>query len=93
LAGANGAHGEPQITVSGVNKVFGEGSSAVVALKDINLEITPGEFVCVLGPSGCGKSTLLNAIAGFSLPTSGVLEVAGKAVTTPGPDRQGRCAS
>jgi NitT/TauT family transport system ATP-binding protein len=87
LAGANGAHGEPQITVSGVNKVFGEGSSAVVALKDINLEITPGEFVCVLGPSGCGKSTLLNAIAGFSLPTSGVLEVAGKAVTTPGPDR------
>jgi NitT/TauT family transport system ATP-binding protein len=77
----------PQIRASGVSKIFGHEPSAVVALKDINLEITPGEFVCVLGPSGCGKSTLLNAIAGFSPPTSGVLEVSGKAVTTPGPDR------
>lgn len=87
MAGPNGAFAEPQILASGVNKIFGEGASAVIALKDIDLEITPGEFVCVLGPSGCGKSTLLNAIAGFSLPTSGVLEVSGKAVTAPGPDR------
>jgi NitT/TauT family transport system ATP-binding protein len=76
-----------QIRASRVNKIFGKEPSAVVALKDIDLQITPGEFVCLLGPSGCGKSTLLNAIAGFSLPTSGSLEVAGKEVTAPGPDR------
>jgi NitT/TauT family transport system ATP-binding protein len=49
--------------------------------------VQPGEFVCLLGPSGCGKSTLLNAIAGFSLPTSGIIEVNGTAITRPGPDR------
>jgi NitT/TauT family transport system ATP-binding protein len=78
---------KPQIHIKDVQKVFGEGDDAVVALKDITLDIQPGEFVCLLGPSGCGKSTLLNAIAGFSLPTSGVLEVNGKPVTEPGPDR------
>jgi NitT/TauT family transport system ATP-binding protein len=77
----------PQIHVSGVSKVFGEGPSTVVALQDINLDISAGEFVCILGPSGCGKSTLLNAIAGFSLPTRGVVEVSRVPVTTPGPDR------
>lgn len=43
----------------------------VTALKDINLDINKGEFICVLGPSGCGKSTLLNIIAGFHKPTEG----------------------
>jgi ABC-type phosphate/phosphonate transport system ATPase subunit len=39
-----------------VSKIFDEGSSALVALKDIDLKITPGEFVCVLGPSGRAQS-------------------------------------
>lgn len=77
----------PQIRVSGVSKIFGEEPSSVMALQDINLDISAGEFVCILGPSGCGKSTLLNAIAGFSLPTRGVIEVSGMPVMTPGPDR------
>ncbi|WP_267548981.1 ABC transporter ATP-binding protein [Rhizobium rhizogenes] len=77
----------PQIIARGVNKIFGKEPAAVTALKDIDLEINAGEFVCLLGPSGCGKSTLLNAIAGFSLPTAGILEVSGKAVAAPGPDR------
>ncbi|MFZ4527207.1 MULTISPECIES: ABC transporter ATP-binding protein [Undibacterium] len=76
-----------QIQVKGVNKIFRTGDKEVVALRDIQLEIPEGQFVCLLGPSGCGKSTLLNAIAGFSLPTSGELIANGKAVTQPGPDR------
>jgi NitT/TauT family transport system ATP-binding protein len=75
------------ITISGVNKIFSTGERNVVALKDIDLTIPDGQFVCLLGPSGCGKSTLLNAVAGFSLPTSGSIVAGGKTVTGPGPDR------
>jgi NitT/TauT family transport system ATP-binding protein len=76
-----------QITISKVQKIFKTKDRDVVALHDIDLEIKPGEFVCLLGPSGCGKSTLLNAVAGFSLPTSGKISIDGKPITTPGPDR------
>jgi NitT/TauT family transport system ATP-binding protein len=75
------------IVVSNVGKVFQTADRELVALKDINLEIPPGQFTCLLGPSGCGKSTLLNAIAGFALPTSGVIEANGRTVTGPGPER------
>jgi NitT/TauT family transport system ATP-binding protein len=75
------------ITVAGVNKVFKTSEREVVALKEINLEIPKGQFVCLLGPSGCGKSTLLNAVAGFSLPSSGSIVADGKLVTGPGPER------
>ena len=75
------------ILVSQVNKVFQTAEREVVALKDINLEIPQGQFVCLLGPSGCGKSTLLNAVAGFAPPSSGSITVEGQAVTTPGPER------
>jgi NitT/TauT family transport system ATP-binding protein len=70
-----------------VRKVFSAGGREVVALDGIDLDVAPGEFVCLLGPSGCGKSTLLNAVAGFSLPTSGELTALGKPVTGPGPER------
>lgn len=75
------------IQVKAVNKVFKTGGKEVVALRDINLEIPEGQFVCLLGPSGCGKSTLLNAVAGFALPSSGAITVNGTTVTGPGPDR------
>lgn len=75
------------ITISGVNKIFTGNDREVVALKDINLEIEKGQFVCLLGPSGCGKSTLLNAVAGFSLPSSGTITADGTEITAPGPDR------
>jgi NitT/TauT family transport system ATP-binding protein len=67
--------------------VFGRDGQEVRALQAIDLEIPRGAFVCLLGPSGCGKSTLLNAVAGFSLPSSGTITVDGAAVTSPGPDR------
>lgn len=76
-----------EISIINVDKTFGSGESIVIALKEINLQISHGEFVCLLGPSGCGKSTLLNAIAGFSLPTHGEIVVKGDVVKEPGTDR------
>ena len=76
-----------QIILKNVNKVFKTTEREVIALKDINLEIKQGEFVCLLGPSGCGKSTLLNAVAGFALPSSGDISADDKKITAPGPDR------
>ena len=54
---------------------------SLVALDNIDLEVRPGEFLCIVGPSGCGKSTLLHLIAGLQPPTSGQVLVDGKAVS------------
>lgn len=62
-------------------------SNKVVALKNVNLNIRSGEFVCLLGPSGCGKSTLLYALAGHVKPTGGTVSIEGKHINGPGPDR------
>ncbi len=78
---------EPQIVVRHVHKLFRDGKREMVALEDVTASVRAGEFICLLGPSGCGKSTLLNAVAGFSLPTSGELTVGGRPVRGPGPDR------
>jgi ABC-type nitrate/sulfonate/bicarbonate transport system ATPase subunit len=58
----------------------------MTVLKDINLNILDGEMVCFLGPSGCGKSTLLRIIAGFELPTDGLVRINDKAVEGPSAD-------
>jgi putative ABC transport system ATP-binding protein len=60
-------------TISGLTKVYGEGRSAVHALRGVNLEIPQGEIVVLLGPSGSGKSTLLNIIGGLDRGTEGTV--------------------
>ncbi|WP_055549449.1 ABC transporter ATP-binding protein [Streptomyces sp. NBRC 110028] len=65
------------VRIGHVHKSFGRPGAAQPVLDDINLEIKPGEFVCILGASGCGKSTLLNLIAGLDRPTGGTIEVPG----------------
>jgi putative ABC transport system ATP-binding protein len=54
-----------------VSKVYRTGDVEVAALRDVDLEISKGEFIVILGPSGCGKSTLMNVIGGLDSPTSG----------------------
>ncbi|RZA34678.1 MAG: ABC transporter ATP-binding protein [Lysobacteraceae bacterium] len=75
------------IDIDSLSIRLGEGRQAFEAIQDISLSIAPGEFVCVLGPSGCGKSTLLGALAGHWTPSRGSIQVDGKAVAGPHPDR------
>ena len=67
--------GPPALTLRGVGKVFGHGAGAVTALRDIDLNVAPGEFVCLLGASGCGKSTLLNLVADLDAPSTGEVTI------------------
>lgn len=60
---------------------------AVQALKDVSLDLQPGELLSVLGPSGCGKTTLLNIVAGFIAPTGGEIRLNGHKVTGPAAER------
>lgn len=62
-------------------------SKNTFVVKNINLEIKQGEFVCLLGPSGCGKSTLLSMLAGFNKPSSGKILMNGEEVLRPDLDR------
>ncbi len=76
------------LEVDHIDRVFPlAGGGRYVALKNINLSIEPGEFVCLLGHSGCGKSTLLNIVAGLDRPTQGGIILEGRQVKEPGPDR------
>jgi NitT/TauT family transport system ATP-binding protein len=67
---------EAFVTLDGVTKVFGHGRKSMTALDNVSLEMSKGEFVCILGASGCGKSTLLSLVAGLDKPTSGTIEIA-----------------
>ncbi|MEP6667558.1 MAG: ABC transporter ATP-binding protein [Chthoniobacter sp.] len=64
-----------------------ESGQQIHVLEHIDLEVTPGEFVCIVGPSGCGKSTLLNIIGGFLTQTRGEALVEGQPVHGPDPRR------
>jgi len=76
------------VRLSGVSKVFRSlQGKEYVALRDLDLEIEAGEFFCLLGTSGCGKTTVLNLVAGFERPSTGRIEIGGRAIEGPGADR------
>src|ERR1700730_2475441 len=77
-----------KIRLEGVSRHFSSGHGGqLAALENINLEVLPGEFLCIVGPSGCGKSTLLHLIAGLDRPSAGEIWLDGRKVEGPGPDR------
>jgi NitT/TauT family transport system ATP-binding protein len=77
------AEADNAVVARGISKTYG----SVEALKNLTLEFPRGQLTSLLGPSGCGKTTLLKIIAGLLKPTAGEIEVNGKPVTGPGPDR------
>ncbi|WP_416884623.1 ABC transporter ATP-binding protein [Marivita sp.] len=74
---------ESAVSARNISKNYGD----VEALRNMSLEFPRGQLTSLLGPSGCGKTTLLKIIAGLLKPSSGEVEVNGKKVTGPGPDR------
>lgn len=68
----------PVVDVRDVWKLHKLGDEVVKALIAVELQVMPGEFVCLMGPSGSGKSTLLNVMGGLDRPTKGSVTVAGK---------------
>jgi putative ABC transport system ATP-binding protein len=69
------------VTASALTRTYGEGDSAVHALRGVSLDLPAGEFTAVMGPSGSGKSTLMHLLAGLDTPSSGTVTVAGQDIT------------
>ncbi len=76
------------ICARGISKEFFRlDGEKVVALSDLNVEISAGEFICLIGPSGCGKSTFLRLIAGLNAPTTGEIRLDDVIVDQPSHER------
>ena len=69
---------DPIISIRGLKMTYHVGEERVHALNGVDLDIYPGEFVCIIGRSGSGKSTLLNMMAGLEKPTRGSIVIAGE---------------
>ncbi|MEB3165569.1 MAG: nitrate ABC transporter ATP-binding protein [Cyanobacteriota bacterium] len=85
-AGGTAAH-DGFLNFHAVSQVFQTRNGPFEALRDIHLQVSQGEFVCVIGHSGCGKSTLLNMVSGFLKPSSGSVTLRDVPIERPGPDR------
>jgi putative ABC transport system ATP-binding protein len=80
----NGNGAGPVVVAADVARRYGEGETAVDALRGVSVEIARARLTAVMGPSGSGKSTLMHILAGLDKPTSGTVEVAGTEITTLG---------
>src|SRR5690242_16369024 len=80
-ASADGTGAEPVGAARDLTRRYGEGETAVDALRGVSLDVRAGELVAVMGPSGSGKSTLMHILAGLDTPTSGTVEIAGTEIT------------
>ena len=69
------------VTASALTRTYGDGDSAVHALRGVSLDLPAGQFTAVMGPSGSGKSTLMHLLAGLDTPSSGAVSVAGQDIT------------
>jgi putative ABC transport system ATP-binding protein len=67
-----------------ITRRYGEGESAVDALRGVSLEVPAGQFTAVMGPSGSGKSTLMHILAGLDTPTTGQVRIGDQEITTMG---------
>jgi putative ABC transport system ATP-binding protein len=76
------SNGGPMIQIRGLTKVYHVGKVDVPALRGVDLDVQPGEFVSIVGPSGSGKSTLFHIIGGLTPPTSGNVCVAQQDLST-----------
>src|SRR5205823_12970855 len=65
-----------------ITRRFGQGDTAVDALRGVSLDVARGKLTAVMGPSGSGKSTLMHILAGLDKPTSGEVEIDGTNITT-----------
>jgi nitrate/nitrite transport system ATP-binding protein len=72
---------------SQIAKTYPSPKGPAVIVQNFDLKVKQGEFICLIGHSGCGKSTVLSMLAGLSEISEGVIILAGKEVTGPGPDR------
>jgi NitT/TauT family transport system ATP-binding protein len=77
----------PILDLRHVGKVYELNDQRIEALRDANLVVQKGEFVCLIGASGCGKSTLLRIVAGFEPPSAGEALMWSKPIAGPAPDR------
>jgi putative ABC transport system ATP-binding protein len=77
----------PAVAARAVTRRYGDGESAVHALRGVSLEVPAGQFTAVMGPSGSGKSTLMHLLAGLDRPTAGTVHVGGEEISSM-PDRR-----
>ncbi len=70
------------VTATNLTRRYGEGDTAVDALRGVSLDVDKGKLTAVMGPSGSGKSTLMHILAGLDKPTSGEVTIAGETITS-----------